>query len=509
MSNTPRSTLSPDTFAAERLLLLPAEVLLADGCHSGKAVLIADGCFQEVDDAQALTRRHPELPPIVLPDQLLMPGFIDTHHHLTQSLGKSLVCGEPSEIFKRVWVPLEGSLDEDMLQLSAKLAALEALRGGFTTAVDAGTRSAGDTAAIALAAEQTGLRCVLGLICNDLGGTAAMHEGPQILQRAERHLERWEGHSLVKPSLAISIPEAASDAMLHATSALCAEAGTVFQTHVNEHLQAVERSLVARRQRPLEHLHAVGALGPQALVAHATLVTPDELNLLRDTDTAVAFNPVASAWKGNAVAPALQMAAMGIRFGLGTDGTRSDAFRLMDAAETSQRLAFGLASGDSSCGGGWRWLEHATRGAADVAGLTGLTGEIAPGLAADFLLVDLDVPEMTPSWDRPWELVRYANRDQLTGVFTNGRLRCWQGWPVGWDARALLRQVREASAAVHQAPIYRVHATAAQHRALHPSRQHSPQHSPQHTQHDSPSLSRHRQDASPQSNQHTTERHHP
>ncbi|MDQ7730864.1 amidohydrolase family protein [Halomonas sp. SpR8] len=459
------SSLTPDAFAAERLLLLPEEVLLSDGCHSGKAVLIADGRFQEVDDAESLIQRHPDLSPITLPDQLLMPGFIDTHHHLTQSLGKSLVCGEPSEIFKRIWVPLEGSLDEELLQLSAKLAALEALRGGFTTAVDAGTRSAADTASIALAAEETGLRCVLGFICNDQGGTTGKQDVKQILNRAEHHLIRWEGNKLIKPSLAISIPEAASDTMLHATSALCAEAGTIFQTHVNEHLQAVERSLVARRQRPLEHLYSIGALGPQTLIAHATLVTPDELNMLRDTDTAVAFNPVASAWKGNAVAPALQMAALGIRFGLGTDGTRSDAFRLMDAAETSQRLAFGLSTGDSSCGGGWRWLEHASRSAADAAGLKGLTGEIAPGMAADFLLVDLAVPEMTPTWDRIWELVRYANRDQLTAVFTNGRLRLWQGWPVEWDGRALLRNIREAAVAVHQAPIYRVHPTATQHRA--------------------------------------------
>jgi cytosine/adenosine deaminase-related metal-dependent hydrolase len=140
--------------------------------------------------------------------------------------------------------------------------------------------------------------------------------------------------------------------MLHDISQLAAESGAIFQTHVNEHLVAVERSIVARGLRPLEHLHAVGALGPQTLVAHATLVTPRELNLLRDTGTAVAFNPVASLWKGNAVAPALQMSALGIRFGLGTDGTRSDAFRLLDAAEATQRTAFGLATGDSSCGGG-------------------------------------------------------------------------------------------------------------------------------------------------------------
>ena len=94
--------------------------------------------------------------------------------------------------------------------------------------------------------------------------------------------------------------------------------------------------------RPLELLAHLGALGPQVLVAHATLVTPSELNLLRETDTAVSYNPVASQWKGNAVAPAQLMAALGIRFGLGTDATRSDAFRLMDAAEAAQKLAFGL-----------------------------------------------------------------------------------------------------------------------------------------------------------------------
>ena len=91
-----------------------------------------------------------------------MPGFIDSHTHLTQSLGKSLVFGEPSEIFRRIWVPLEGSLDEQMVYLSSKLAALECLRGGFTTAVDAGTRSAGHIGKLVEAARETGLQAGRG-----------------------------------------------------------------------------------------------------------------------------------------------------------------------------------------------------------------------------------------------------------------------------------------------------------------------------------------------------------
>jgi cytosine/adenosine deaminase-related metal-dependent hydrolase len=232
----------------------------------------------------------------------------------------------------------------------------------------------------------------------------------------------------------------------------------IFQTHANEHLAAVERSIVRRKMRPIEHLHYAGALGPQTLIAHATLVTPSELNLLARTRTAVSYNPVASSWKGNAVAPALQMAALGIRFGLGTDGTRSDAFRLVDAAETAQRFAFGLATGDSSCGAGELWLDRALRGGADALRLGARIGEIAAGKAADFLLVDLDVPEMRPSWDLTWELVRLADRSQIDAVFVAGRLRLWQGWPTDWDARAFLREVDDvAREVVARAPIQRVH----------------------------------------------------
>jgi cytosine/adenosine deaminase-related metal-dependent hydrolase len=203
------------------------------------------------------------------------------------------------------------------------------------------------------------------------------------------------------------------------------------------------------------------------LIAHGTLVTPSELNLLRQTDTAVSYNPVASQWKGNAVAPAHLMAMLGIRFGLGTDATRSDAFRLMDAAEAAQKLAFGLAIGDASCGGGWTWLDHATHEGARAIGLGRLVGEIAVDKEADFLLVDVDTPELCTSVDLTWDLVRLGNRDQIDAVFVAGRLRLWQGWPIDWDARALMRQVsRMAGEAIARAPIQRLHPTAAQHRQL-------------------------------------------
>ncbi|MFC8869828.1 amidohydrolase family protein [Streptomyces sp. NPDC057148] len=450
------------------LLLVPDKLLLPEGPVDGWSVVVRDGRFEAVGPAEEVRRAHPGLRAVRLPGRLLMPGFVDAHHHLTQSFGAALAFGEPSEIFRRVWVPLEGALDEESAYTAAKLAALEALRGGFTTVADAGTRAGVDVDVVASAARDAGIRCVLGLVCNDADEAGGGDGSPAVLERAEKHLARYDGDPLVHASLAVSIPEAATEGTLRATARLAAEAGAVVQIHVNEHLAGVERSLVRHGLRPLEHLHAVGALGPQLLAAHATLLTPRELTLLADTGTAVSYNPVASAWKGNAVAPATAMAERGIRFGLGTDGTRGDGFRLAEAAEFAQRLAYGLVNGDSSCGAGWTWLEHATSGGADAVGLGARTGTIAPDMAADFLLVDVDTPELALSWDLPWELVRRGNRDQIAAVFVAGRLRLWHGMPVDWDGPALVRRATGlARAAVDRADVTRVHPTSTAARALH------------------------------------------
>ncbi|WP_309133288.1 amidohydrolase family protein [Brevibacterium sp.] len=427
-------------------LLIPDQVLLPAGPQTSHAVLVADGRIAAVGPVDVVAAEAPaDVVRIDLPGRLLMPGFVDAHHHLTQSFGKSLVFGEPSEIFQRVWVPMEKHMDAEAVEVATQLAAWESLRGGFTTVADAGTRAGVDVSAIADVTSAVGLRCVLGVICNDLGGGGRSNDLAEVVAAAERHLSRWDAEELIHPSLAISIPEAASDDGLVAITSLAREAGVTFQTHLNEHLVAVERSLVATGDRPLERLARLGALGPELLAAHATLLTPREIRLLAEAGGSISYNPVASSWKGNSVAPALLMHELGMRVGLGTDGTRSDAFRLLDAAETAQRLTWGMDVGDSSSGGGWTWLEQGTRGGADAVGLAGRVGEIAAGAYADLLVVDLDVPEFVPSWDVSWELVRIGNRDQIESVIVGGRLRLEGGWPVDWDGQALLERAREVA----------------------------------------------------------------
>ena len=465
MSSPIMNKTAPPCLQQNEYLLLPEQVMLRDGAQHDMAVAVANGRFARVGPISEVCAAYPHLTPQPLPQTLLMPGLVDAHTHLTQSLGKSLAFGEPSEIFRRIWVPMEGSLGPEAAYVSAQLAALEALRGGFTTVVDAGTRSATGLASVAQAARDVGIRCVLGMICNDLHHPAGEQAFDVLAREASEHLALYQHDALVHPSLAISIPEVASDRMLTHVAALAREAGVTFQTHANEHLVAVERSLVARGLRPIELLAATHSLNPSTVLAHATLLTPREMGMVRDSGAAIVYNPVASQWKGNAVLNAVLMHEQGIPMALGTDGTRYDGFRLMDAAEATQRLSFGLATGDSSCGGGWMWLDHATHLGATAMGLGHLTGSIEAGKAADFLLVDLDVPEMAPSWDVTWELVRLADRSQLQAVVVNGALRLWQGWPLDWDARELLERVRRmAREDISRAPIQRIHPLADEHR---------------------------------------------
>src|ERR1700744_3956866 len=125
--------LQPDVFAQYAFLIAPEHVLLRHGSATGQALVVRHGIIADAGPRDAVAARNSDLTVRELAGHVVMPGFIDAHHHLTQSFGKALAFGEPSEIFRRIWVPLEVSLDGYGVYLASKLAALESLRGGFTT----------------------------------------------------------------------------------------------------------------------------------------------------------------------------------------------------------------------------------------------------------------------------------------------------------------------------------------------------------------------------------------
>ncbi|MGI9379624.1 MAG: amidohydrolase family protein, partial [Methyloligellaceae bacterium] len=364
-------------------------------------------------------------------------------------------------------------LDPETTYICAKWMLLEALRGGFTTINNFAIINREKTEAIHRASLDTGVKVIssTGAVNkaaydNVTGKKFEFKQIDEALRRAADHLDLCRQKNKITPSLCVSGVQGASKELIDKLSTFCRENSALFQIHANEHIPEVHSSVVEHGRRPTEYIADCNGLGDHTILHHATLVTESEIELIRSTNTGVSYNPVASVWKGDAVCPALAYLERGVRIGLGTDSTRSDGFRLLEAAEACQRIEFGMRVNDFSSGAGWNWVDCASRGSADVSGLGQQTGQLAKGFAADFLVLDTELPEVLPSWDFTWELVRFYNRDQIRAVVIDGDLVMGNGRATGWDQDQFLREaLPKAIETVETAPIVRRHGPSAAHRS--------------------------------------------
>lgn len=448
--------------------LAPDIMLTPKGPERDAVIAVDGGRIAYVGPAAGLP--GPDRPPVRrLPGRAIIPGFIDTHTHLGETFGKALIGGEPSQIWRRIWMPMENSLDATACYASAKWMFLEVLRGGYTAVVNYSLNDATRNAAVHKAAQEVGIRLVsaagLDEIEVDKNGRERRVPLAAILDRAAENIEQCKAAERIYPSVCCSSFHSNSTETIAALAEFCVKHDVLFQMHSNEHFPEVHDCILKFGKRPIELFAEIGALGPSTLLHHVTLPSEREIELLRTSKTAISYNPVASQWKGNGVAPALGYAARGVRMGIGSDNTRADGFRALDAAESCQRIAHGLPVIDFSCGAAWTWVDAATRGAADACGHGAEFGSLAAGQAADFLILDMERPETVPSWDFEWELVRYYNRDQIDAVVVDGKAVMAAGRPVGWDHRAFMKEFAALAIKVGSNPeIVRVHGPSSRHR---------------------------------------------
>lgn len=461
-------TISASDFPESGYALHVDIALGPDGPVQDAVLAVKNGLITYLGTAAGYRVQPQNAQPRRLTGIAVIPGILDVHHHIIEPFVKSLTGGEPAQMWRRIWLPLEAAATERSVYLGCKWTFLEALRGGITTIVDHGIRTRAITNAIHRAADETGIRLVSSTGVYDLKNFSTTARTPELVQHvdeavkvAERHMSDCRAFRRITPSLACGTVQSNSGTMIAAMSRFCQDNGILFQIHANEHTLEVHASIEAYKRRPIEYLSDLGALARTTLIAHATLVTSDEMTLLKETNTAIAYNPVASMWKGNAVAPALDYMARGIRVGLGSDATRNDGFRMIDAAEAAQRIAYGMRRDDFSCGAGWRWMYAATQGGADAALLGDHIGSLTPGKKADFLLLDCSGPEVRPRWDFTWELVRFFDRADIVASFVEGEPLIINGRSCRFDSEKFIAaHESEAIRSVHEAGIVRLHGRA-------------------------------------------------
>lgn len=411
-----------------------------------------------------VVRTHPPSPTDIVIDGAGLgatPGFVDTHVHLSETLSRASF---PDRLGTRAWVfhwimPFYGCLTPEDEIVSVRLGAVEMLRSGTTCFLDMGALN--DPRLTVPVLDAVGIRGITGRHAADVrpdevpdGWSAAMmdrHFFPDAdgaLAELEACVRDLDGASdRIRCWVNIQGKEPCS-AELHVGVQRLAERLGVGSTY---HIASTgeEASSIERRygRTPVARIAELGGLGPNVVLAHATAVSPEEVDLLAAHDTKVAFCPGAAlklAKGATTIGRYPEMMRAGVTVALGTDGVSASGN--LDL-KRQMYLAAGLfkdARRDPSEVGAERAVRMATIEGAKALGMDREIGSLEPGKKADFVLFDLNHAEWTPYGDPVQALVWSASSASLRETWVDGR-RIYDNGTVTTvpDESALRHEARE------------------------------------------------------------------
>ena len=356
----------------------------------------------------------------------LLPGFVQTHVHLCQTLFRGYADDMPllEWLKKRVW-PMEAAHSPATLRASVRLAAAELLRTGTTSVLTMETVH--DTDVVFEALAEIGLRATVGKCMMDSDNEVPRRLQEQTQASIDESLalkRRWHGgaNGRLRAAFAPRFAVSCSRELLEAVAALAASEQALVHTHASENRDEVEfvRQMSGGFSN-LEYLADTGLATPRLCAAHCVWVTDDEQALLAERDVKVMHCPGSNLKLGSGIAPVVEMRRRGISVSLGADGAacnnRLDMFDEMRLAATLQamRVAPGALPARDVV-----WM--ATREGARALGLEADIGSIEAGKRADMILVDRHRPHLAPAPD-PWSTVVYAARGtDVRAVLVDGEL---------------------------------------------------------------------------------------
>jgi len=424
--------------------VLDADITIVDGRIKG--VGRADGRTEDLSDPAILDCRG----------LVVIPGLIQSHIHLCQTLFRGLADDLPLEdwLARRIW-PLEAAHTAETVYWSAMLGAAELLLGGTTAILDMETVR--HTGAAFEALEAIGLRATAGKCLMDApSAPSALRESTdRALQEAADLCAKWHGAAggRLRWCYAPRFAPSSTGPLLRAVSDLAEKHGTQIHTHAAETPLQLELVKRATGHDELAYLDSVGISGPRATLAHCVWVDPDGIRRLASQRTNVAHCPSSNLKLGSGIAPIPEMLAAGCRVGLGADGAscnnRLDAFSEMRLAALIQKPRLGPDALPAL-----RVFELATLGGAAALGLEAEIGSIEAGKRADLTVLDLSGPHAQPDQgDIYSRLVYSARAADVRHVIVDGRVVVRDGElktakveEIGREANRSAERLRESLA---------------------------------------------------------------
>ena len=339
---------------------------------------------------------------------VVLPGLINTHHHLYQTLTRALPGAQDAELFD--WLtrlyPVWGEMDDEAVYHSALVGLAEMALSGCTSSTDHLYMYPNDSSmdATIRAAADLGIRfhptrgsMSLGQSAGGLPPDRLVEAEDAILADCQRVIQRYhdpEPYSMLRVGLAPCSPFSVTGDLMRQTAALARSYEKVYlHTHVAETRDEERFCLEKFGVRPAEYMRQLGWVGPDVWWAHAIWLDEAEIQMLADTGTGVAHCPSSNMRLGSGIAKIRQMRDSGVKVGIALDGSASnDANDLL--LETRLAMLLQRVAQGASAFTVLEALELATLGSAAVIGRDDL-GQLAPGKAADFIGVRLDRLELS------------------------------------------------------------------------------------------------------------------
>ncbi|MGK5086408.1 5'-deoxyadenosine deaminase [Bdellovibrionota bacterium FG-2] len=254
----------------------------------------------------------------------LLPGFVQAHVHLCQTLFRNLA--DDLELLdwlsKRIWV-MEAAHTPETLYTSALLGIHELLSSGTTCILDMGTVRHTDS--IFKAVQKTGIRANVGkcLMDHPTNNPVTLQEPTRdALDEAEDLYRRWNGTQgdRIRVSYAPRFVISCTEKLLTEVARLAQERKSVVHTHASENLKEIQFVKKLVNCENVEYLHQLGLTSPQLVLAHCVWLKPNEQEILKKTGTHVVHCPSSNMKLASGLAHVPEMLKLGINVALGADG---------------------------------------------------------------------------------------------------------------------------------------------------------------------------------------------
>ena len=437
----------------------------------GGGVFARDGIIEAVGPSGELPATADEV--IDARDQVVIPGLVNTHHHMYQTLTRVIRPAQDCELF--TWLqtlyPIWANLTPEMVQVSTQTAMAELLLSGCTTSSDhlyiypngvALDHSIEAAAQIGMRFHAARGSMSVGQSQGGLPPDSVVESEAAILKDTQRLIERWHDpkrFAMQRIVVAPCSPFSVSRELMRDAALLARSFGRAHGVSLHTHLAENDNDIAYTREKfnctPAEYAEQLGWVGPDVWHAHCVKLDEAGIRLFARTGTGVSHCPGSNMRLASGIAPIRAMRDAGVPVSIAVDGAASnDSGHMLGEARLAmllQRVAHGPVKGPSALTAR-EVLEIATLGGATVLNRDDI-GALVPGMAADIVGIPLNEIGLTGAHHDPLAALLFCHVPRVTLNVVQGRVVVRDGELTTLELPRLIerhnRLAAELAAAAH------------------------------------------------------------